>query len=93
MTLNHKTTNKSNLSYYLLLISWTTTILVGVWAWNVNSKYDRAKFILREYFDREIAKSKVLQLFEPNIHNRVLNNLFEEWLRNKNSNVLNSNIK
>lgn len=93
MISNHKTTNKSNLSYYLLLISWTITILVGVWAWNVNSKYDRAKFILREYFDREIAKSKVLQLFEPNIHNRVLNNLFEEWLRNKNSNVLNSNIK
>jgi len=93
MISNHKTTNKSNLSYYLLLISWTITILVGVWAWNVNSKYDRAKFILREYFDREIAKSKVLQLFEPNIHNRVLNNLFEEWLKNKNSNVLNSNIK
>lgn len=91
MSSNHK--NSSSLFYYLLLISWTTTILVGVWAWNVNSKYDRAKFILREYFDREIAKSKVLQLFEPNIHNRVLNNLFEEWLRNKNSNVLNSNIK
>jgi hypothetical protein len=90
MNSNHK---KSNLSYYLLLISWTATILMGIWAWNVNSKYDRAKFILREYFDREIAKSKVLQLFEPNIHNRVLNNLFEEWLRNKNSNVLNSTIK
>lgn len=92
MSSNHKN-NSSSLFYYLLLISWAITILVGVWAWNVNSKYDRAKFILREYFDREIAKSKVLQLFEPNIHNRVLNNLFEEWLRNKNSNVLNSNIK
>ena len=93
MTLNHKNTNKSSLSVYLLLISWTITILVGVWAWNVNSKYDRTKFILREYFDREIAKSKVLQLFEPNIHNRVLNNLFEEWLKNKNTNVLTPAIK
>lgn len=91
MTSNHK--NNSSIWFYLLLLSWTLTILVGVWAWNVQSKYDRTKFILREYFDREIAKSKVLQLFEPNIHNRVLNNLFEEWLKNKNSNVLNSNIK
>lgn len=90
MSSNHK---NNSIWFYLLLLSWTLTILVGVWAWNVNSKYDRAKFILREYFDREIAKSKVLQLFEPNIHNRVLNNLFEEWLKNKNSNVLNSNIK
>jgi len=93
MISNHKNTNKSSLSVYLLLISWTITILVGIWAWNVNIKYNRSSLILREYFDREIAKSKVLQLFEPNIHNRVLNNLFEEWLRNKNSNVLNSNIK
>lgn len=92
MILKHNT-NKSNLFYYLFLLSWTLTLIVGVWAWEVNSKYDRAKFILREYFDREIAKSKVLQLFEPTIHNRVLNNLFEEWLKNKNSNVLNSTIK
>jgi hypothetical protein len=92
MTSNHKNSNSSLLTY-LLLLSWTITILVGVWAWSEKSKYDRAKFILREYFDREIAKSKVLQLFEPNIHNRVLNNLFEEWLKNKNSNVLNSTIK
>lgn len=90
MTSNHK---PKGISSYLLLLSWGSLLILGIWTWNLKSKYDRTKFILREYFDREIAKSKVLQLFEPNIHNRVLDNLFEEWLKNKNSNVLTSTIK
>jgi peptidoglycan/LPS O-acetylase OafA/YrhL len=89
MSSNHKTSN----FVIILIVSWAITIILGLYTYNTFEKNLRMKMILREYFDREVAKSKVLQLFEPNIHNRVLNNLFEEWLKNKNSNVLTSTIK
>ena len=89
MISNHKSVNKFLIS---IGISWILTLCVGIYAYDQMTKYDRTKIILREYFDREVAKSKVLQLFEPSIHPEVLNTLFEKWLKAKNTNILTNTI-